>query len=83
MPGLDLPDFRKKAIQIAKAGVYDLRIHHDQVVLPVLFTHWKIDQLPGLTDEAQRARDNVLFFLGALDETAARYEDKRLAAQGR
>jgi 1-acyl-sn-glycerol-3-phosphate acyltransferase len=54
MPGLDVPEFRTKAGQMAKAGIHDLRIHHDQVVLPVLFTHWEIDRLDGLTDEASR-----------------------------
>ena len=47
MPGIDLPEFRAKALEMAKAGIYDLRIHRDQVVIPVLFTHWKIDQLDG------------------------------------
>jgi acyl-[acyl-carrier-protein] desaturase len=81
MPGLDIPEFRTKAVQMAKAGIYDLRIHHDQVVLPVLFTHWKIDRLDGLTDEAEQARDGIMGFLAALDATAARYEEKRTAAE--
>ena len=34
MPGLDIPEFKQKAIEIAKARIYDLRIHHDEVVLP-------------------------------------------------
>ena len=79
MPGLEIPEFRRKAIEIAKAGIYDLRIHHDQVVLPVLFKHWKIDQLTGLSDEANEARDGLMLFLGMLDATAERYEQKRLA----
>ena len=79
MPGTQIPEFRDKAIQMAKAGIYDLRIHHDQVVLPVLFTHWKIDQLTGLTDEAEQARDAIMNFLVVLDATAAKYEEKRLA----
>ena len=32
MPGTGIPDFARKAVQIAKAGIYDLRIHHDEVV---------------------------------------------------
>ena len=80
MPGLEIPDFRKKAIQIAKAGIYDMRIHHDQVVLPVLFKHWRIDRLSGLDDEAERAREALMGFLAALDQTARRYEEKRAAA---
>jgi acyl-[acyl-carrier-protein] desaturase len=80
MPGLELPDFRKKAIQIAKAGIYDLRVHHDNVVLPVLFKHWKLDRLTGLSDEAERAREGIMQFLVTLDSTAAKYEEKRVAA---
>jgi acyl-[acyl-carrier-protein] desaturase len=81
MPGLEMPEFRAKAIQMAKAGIYDLRIHHDQVLVPVLFTHWKLDRLSGLTEEAERARDDIASFLVALDVTAARYEEKRVASQ--
>jgi len=80
MPGLELPEFRRKAIEIAKAGIYDLRIHHDQVVLPVLFKHWKIDRLTELTEEAERARENLTTFLALLDATAAKYEEKRVSA---
>ena len=80
MPGLEIPEFRAKAIQIAKAGIYDLRIHHDQVVMPVLFSHWKIDQVSGLSDEAQEARDGIMNFLAMLDATATMYEEKRAAA---
>jgi len=82
MPGIEIPEFRAKAVQIAKAGIYDLRIHHDQVVLPVLFKHWKIDQLTDLTDEAEEARDGVMNYLAMLDATATMYEEKRAAAAG-
>jgi acyl-[acyl-carrier-protein] desaturase len=77
MPGLELPAFRKKAITIAKAGIYDLRIHHDQVLVPVLYRKWKLDELTGLSDEAERARDEIRDFLAMVDITARRYEAKR------
>jgi acyl-[acyl-carrier protein] desaturase len=80
MPGLEIPEFKAKAIRMAKAGIYDLRIHHDQVVLPVLFKHWKIDQLTDLTEEAKEAREGVMNYLAMLDATAAMYEEKRAAA---
>jgi acyl-[acyl-carrier-protein] desaturase len=79
MPGLDIPEFKQKALEIAKAGIYDLRIHHDEVVLPVLFTHWKIDQVTGLTDEAEQARDGITNYLAMLDAMASHYEEKRAA----
>jgi acyl-[acyl-carrier-protein] desaturase len=77
MPGLDIPAFKQKAIEMAKVGIYDLRIHRDEVVMPVLFKHWKIDQLEGLSDEAQRARDAVANYLSVLDAMATHYEEKR------
>lgn len=80
MPGRELPDFREKASQIAKAGIYDLRIHHDDVLLAVLLRHWKLDRLTGLTEEAEQARDGILMYLGRLDATAKKYEEKRAAA---
>ena len=79
MPGLELPGFREKAIRMAKAGIYDLRIHHDQVLLPVLMKHWDLEGLTGLDDVAERARDEVLAFLPNVDAAAARYEQKRAA----
>ena len=81
MPGLDIPEFKQKAIEIAKAGIYDLRIHHDEVVLPVLFTHWKIDKVTGLSDEAEQARDGITNYLSMLDAMAAHYEEKRAARE--
>ena len=81
MPGIDIPEFRAKAIEIAKHGIYDLRIHHDQVVMPVLFKHWKIDTLTGLSDEAEAAREATLNFLPALDAMATMYEGKRAARE--
>lgn len=80
MPGLELPGFREKAIRMAKAGIYDLRIHHDQVLLPVLMKQWSLEDLTGLNDVAERARDEVLAFLPNLDAAAARYEQKRAAS---
>ena len=79
MPGLDIPEFKTKALEIAKAGIYDLRIHHDEVVVPVLYKHWKIDKVNGLSDEAEQARDGITNYLKMLDAMATHYEEKRAA----
>ena len=77
MPGLELDGFREKAISIAKAGIYDLRIHHDQVLIPVLMKKWRLTEIDGLSDEAEKARDATIEFLGHLDAAASRYEQRR------
>jgi acyl-[acyl-carrier-protein] desaturase len=70
MPGLELTGFRERAMTIAAAGIYDMRIHHDQVLVPVL-NHWKVRELRGLDDAAERARDDLLTYVGRVDAACA------------
>ena len=46
----------------------------------ILFKHWKIDQLTGLDDAAEEAREGITNYLSMLDATATMYEEKRAAA---
>jgi acyl-[acyl-carrier protein] desaturase len=70
MPGFELRGFRERAITIASAGIYDLRIHRDQVLQPVLMKHWKLHELRGLSEEAQRSRDELVAFVEGLGQPA-------------
>ncbi len=83
MPGTPIPDFGRKAIAIARAGIYDLRIHHDEVLWPML-RFWKLFELEGLSGPAEQAREQLAKFLGDLDQMATdvetRRKDKQLAA---
>jgi len=78
MPGAGMPDFQRKAVQIAKAGIYDLRIHHDEIVWPLL-RHWGFFEVGGLDSAAEQKREQCAQFLDALDQLARRYEEKRAA----
>ena len=80
MPGLELRSFRDRAITIAAAGIYDLRIHHDQVLCPVLLKHWGLPELRGLSDEAEGARAEVLAFLDGLGAARRSVEEERASA---
>ncbi len=82
MPGSGMSDFNRKAVQIAKAGIYDLRVHHDDVVWPLL-RHWDFFGIEGLDDDAERVRDETGKFLEALDAQASRFEAKRAASAER
>jgi acyl-[acyl-carrier-protein] desaturase len=66
------------AAQIADAGIYDLRGHHDDVVQPLL-RHWRVFEREGLDDAAEQRRDQLATELAALDEAARRFEEKREA----
>jgi acyl-[acyl-carrier-protein] desaturase len=75
MPGVGMAGFADKARAMARAGIYNLRIHRDQVLLPVLHTHWRITEVQGLSDEAERARDEILAHLDRLDRVARKLNE--------
>ncbi len=64
-----------KAKAAAAVGIYNFRIHHDQVLAPVLLKHWKITELSELTDEAKVARDEILGHMERLDRVASKLDE--------
>jgi len=72
MPGAGIPGFREKAKAMAQAGIYNLRIHLDQVLRPVLDNHWRLADIDGLSDEAKQKREDIYSHLERLDRVAAR-----------
>jgi acyl-[acyl-carrier-protein] desaturase len=82
MPGAGMRGFLGKSAKIADAGIYDLRIHHDEIVWPLL-RHWRVFELEGLDEHAEKRRDDLASFLEKLDATASRYEEKRAARRAR
>jgi acyl-[acyl-carrier-protein] desaturase len=80
MPGTGIPDFNAHAKLIAAAGIYDFGIHHDQILVPVVFTHWKLEQLTGLTPEAEQARERVVRHVERLGALAQRMKDRQARA---
>ncbi len=75
MPGAGIPGFMRKAAQIAKAGIYDLRVHRDEVLMPVI-RHWRIFELSGLDATAEEARKRLAEHLAKLDESIRRFEER-------
>lgn len=82
MPGSIIPGFARKAAQIAKAGIYDLRIHHDEIVQPLL-RQWGVFDLEGLDAEGEKARDQLAEFLTGLDAQATRFVEQRARLEAR
>ena len=76
MPGANLPGFQRKAVEMAVAGIYDLRSHKDEVVAPVL-RFWGVFELEGLSAEGEAARTELAEFMEGLEKQALRFEDKR------
>ncbi len=58
MPGYTIPDFRRRAVTIASGGVYDPRIHLEDIVMPVL-KKWRIFEREDFNGESARMRDDL------------------------
>jgi len=76
MPGHGIENFSRKSVQIAMAGIYDLRIHHDEVITPVL-RNLRVFELEGLFDDGEKARDELAAFMVELDRSATRFTERR------
>jgi acyl-[acyl-carrier-protein] desaturase len=77
MPGYGIPRFAERAAAIAREGIYDFAIHLEHILRPVLLKNWKIEELSGLTSEAETARDRVLRYLQRLERVASRLKERR------
>jgi acyl-[acyl-carrier-protein] desaturase len=75
MPGAGIPGFMRKAAQMATAGIYNLRSHRDEVLLPII-RHWGIFELEGLDAAAEEARRRLAEHLASMDQAAKRFEEK-------
>lgn len=73
MPGYVVPEFRRKAVTIAAGGVYDPRIHLDDVVMPVL-KKWRIFEREDFTGEAAEQRDDLGLLIEELKEACEKFE---------
>lgn len=77
MPGTGIPDFEKHAQRIARAGIYDLNAHYEQILVPVVMRQWKIAELTGLNAEAETARDRLIRYLDRMAKVSARVAARR------
>jgi acyl-[acyl-carrier-protein] desaturase len=80
MPGIGIPDFSRHSALIARAGIYDLQIHHEQILAPVVLRQWDAANIGGLTDEGAAAQERLMKRMATSERVARRYADRREAA---
>jgi acyl-[acyl-carrier-protein] desaturase len=80
MPGTGIPDFARHAALIARAGIYDLAVHHEQILVPVVVRQFDIEHVTGLDAEAEAARERLVKRLEKSARVAQRVATKREAA---
>jgi acyl-[acyl-carrier-protein] desaturase len=76
MPGATVENYTRKSVKIALAGIYNLRIHRDEVLIPVL-RNVKALERTDLGPAGERAREELASILDLLDAAAVRFEEKR------
>ncbi len=77
MPGKGIPDFSRHARAIADAGVYDFALYHDQILVPVILKHWRIEQVQNLKAAAEQARERLLHHMERMNSAAKRLLARR------
>lgn len=77
MPGTGIPGFAEHAKRIAHAGIYDLAVHHDQILVPVIMRTWGLEQVEGLSPEADQARTRLVAHLAKSERVARRVTERR------
>jgi acyl-[acyl-carrier-protein] desaturase len=71
MPGASAPQFRRRAAVVARAGIYDMKVHREEIVEPLL-RYWQVFDLIGLTPAAEQALDRIVAFCDELDRRIER-----------
>ncbi|HUR06394.1 MAG TPA: acyl-ACP desaturase, partial [Nonomuraea sp.] len=82
MPGSSIEGFTRKAMIIAHEGIYDLRLHLDDVLMPVL-KQWAVFDKTGLDAGGEQAREELAAFLAKTETTAARFVERRAERKAR
>jgi len=83
MPGEGIPDFVEHAKVIANAGIYNLSVHHDQILEPIVLKHWCLADLTGLDAEAEQARERVMAYIAKSERVAARLKTRMEARKAK
>ncbi|NLU68882.1 acyl-ACP desaturase [Streptomyces sp. HNM0574] len=82
MPGHGMPGFERAAARMALGGIYNLRIHHDDVIQPVL-RFLKVMEIDGLGPEGLKAQEELGLYLDGLDGEARKFDEKLAAREAR
>jgi acyl-[acyl-carrier-protein] desaturase len=80
MPGTGIPNFREHSKAISRAGIYDFRAHHEQILVPLVLRHWAVADRSGLTPEAERAQASIVDHVEKVGRVASRLSERAAEA---
>ena len=71
-----MPNFRRNSMTMAKHGIYDLRQHLEEVVMPVL-RKWRIFERTDFTSVGERRREQLAAYVADLESQVVKFEEQR------
>lgn len=80
MPGAGIPNFKEHASRIAAAGIYDLAVHYDKILVPDVVRSWDALNIAGLSGEAAAAQESLGKRLDKYQRVAERIKERRIEA---
>ncbi|MDP1876153.1 MAG: acyl-ACP desaturase [Actinomycetota bacterium] len=82
MPGHGMEGFSRAAVAIAVEGIYDVRQHRDEVLMPVL-RKWRVFERADFGAAGEQSREELATMLDDMQAAAVRFEEKRDALKAR
>ncbi|MFF2557637.1 acyl-ACP desaturase [Nocardia sp. NPDC058058] len=76
MPGAGMPNFRRNGVLMAKHGIYDLRQHLEEVLMPVL-KKWNIFERTDFGAHGDQLRNELGDYLDKLRKDVVKFEEQR------
>jgi hypothetical protein len=81
MPGYSMPDFRCNAVTMVVGGIYDIRQHIGDVVMPVL-GKWRIFERDDFSGQGAKRREELAVVLQRLKCEARKFEESKARLPG-
>lgn len=76
MPGVGIPNFNEHAKKIAQVGIYNFQLHYDQILAPIVLRQWRLEDLTGLNEEGELARERTLAYLNKMARVVQRMNER-------
>ena len=76
MPGTGIPGFARRALTMARIGIYNQRIHAENIVEPLL-RFWKVESITGLSPEGAEAQEALMAMVPDLIAKAEQFEARQ------
>jgi acyl-[acyl-carrier-protein] desaturase len=76
MPGVGIVGFAEHARAIARERIYDLAIHYEGILEPLVSRQWSLEAYQGLTAQAQATLDRLMRYLSRFRRAASRIVER-------